>query len=301
MKYLIIGAGGIGGPLAFNMAKNGKDVCLLARKETLSAVRDNGLIIEKNNERQSVFINVQDEDSYKEAPDVIFLCVKAYSVDSLLPFMKRVAGKNTVIIPLLNVFTTGEYVQEKIPQCTVTDGCIYIAANIKEPGVIEMHGDIIKVVFGRRDAEADERLNEVAKDLRESGISVNLSKHIKRDALRKFSYVSPAASCGLYYDCKADKMQKEGEERELFIKLMNEIRQLSVKMGCDIGEGTISVNLSILDKLSPTAGTSLQLDMKKGGKTEIDGLIHSVTRISKEYGLILPTYEKVSEKFGSFH
>lgn len=301
MKYLIIGAGGTGGPLAFYLAKGGKDVTLIARGEALKAIKEKGLTLFRNGEYERVEINACTSDEYNSKPDVIFLCVKSYSISEILPFLKRVSDKSTTVIPLLNIFTTGEELMKELPDTTVTDGCIYIAGNIKKPGTIEMHGDIIKVLFGLRESAATDFLREVAADLRRCHISATASGSIKRDALRKFSYVSPAAACGLYFNCKADKMQKEGKEREFFISLIEEVRELSAALGYDIGEGTARLNLSILDKLKPTAGTSLQLDIEKGHKSEIDGLIHLVVRLSDKYGLAAENYRLVSEKFKDYN
>ena len=38
--------------------------------------------------------------------------------------------------------------QEKLPGLLVTDGCIYIAGEIKEPGTILLRGDIFRIVYG---------------------------------------------------------------------------------------------------------------------------------------------------------
>ena len=43
--------------------------------------------------------------------------------------------------------------QEKLPGMLVTDGCIYVSANIKEPGVILQHGKILRIFFGVRQKE----------------------------------------------------------------------------------------------------------------------------------------------------
>ena len=46
MKYLIYGAGGIGGCLAAFLAQGGKDVSLIARGAHLEAIQKNGLVLE---------------------------------------------------------------------------------------------------------------------------------------------------------------------------------------------------------------------------------------------------------------
>jgi 2-dehydropantoate 2-reductase len=40
----------------------------------------------------------------------------------------------------------------------------------------------------------------------------------------------------------------------------------------------------------------MQRDVKKGGQSEMDGLIFEVVRMGKQYGVKLPVYEKIAEK-----
>ena len=42
---------------------------------------------------------------------------------------------------------------EELPELLVTDGCIYVAAEIKEPGIIWQKGDIFRIVYGVREKE----------------------------------------------------------------------------------------------------------------------------------------------------
>ena len=67
-------------------------------------------------------------------------------MDETVPAIKKIAGKETVVIPILNIYGTGGRLQKKLPELTVSDGCIYVSANILEPGVILQHGKILRVV-----------------------------------------------------------------------------------------------------------------------------------------------------------
>ena len=106
MKYLVIGAGGIGGPLAFYLAKGGKDVTLIARGEALKAIKEKGLTLYKDEKYESVKINACTTEEYNERPDIIFLCVKSYSIDGILPFLEKITDKKipTLIKIELNFF-----------------------------------------------------------------------------------------------------------------------------------------------------------------------------------------------------
>lgn len=299
MKYLVIGAGGTGGSIAGFMAKAGFDVSLIARGKHLEAIQNKGLRLETTSLGAfSVFPKAYDMESYEDAPDVIFNCVKGYSLSSTIPFIHKVAHEKTVVIPILNLYGTGGVLQKALPELLVCDGCIYIAAQIKEVGVIAQTGDIFRVVFGERESNTHrEILEKVADDLGKSDIRAILSENIRRDALQKFSFVSPMAACGSYYDVNADAMQKEGVERELFKALISEIDLLAKAMGIDFNTNIVEKNLAILDALLPSASTSMQRDLKAGGESEMDGLLFEVLRLAQKHGVSLPSYTHVAQKF----
>lgn len=300
MKYAIIGAGGTGGCLGFFLKKAGKDVTLIARGKHLEAIRKNGLTIQKlwDESRETLPVKACTAEEYKEIPDVILVCVKGYSMDETVPTIKKIAGKETVVIPILNIYGTGGRLQKKLPELTVTDGCIYVSANIMEPGVILQHGKILRVVFGARKPEEEtEKMREVAKDMVTDDLEVILSENIRRDAMVKFSYVSPIGAAGLYCNAVAADFQREGEQREMFKALIREIVALSHAMGIEFEEDLVERNLKILASLSPEATTSMQRDVIEGKRSEMDGLVYEVVRMGRKYKVSMPQYEKAAACF----
>ncbi len=300
MKYAIIGAGGTGGCLGFFLKKAGKDVTLIARGKHLEAIRKNGLTIQKlwDESRETLPVKACTAEEYKEIPDVILVCIKGYSMDETVPTIKKIAGKETVVIPILNIYGTGGRLQKKLPELTVTDGCIYVSANIMEPGVILQHGKILRVVFGARKPEEEtEKMREVAKDMVTDDLEVILSENIRRDAMVKFSYVSPIGAAGLYCNAVAADFQREGEQREMFKALIREIVALSHAMGIEFEEDLVERNLKILSSLSPEATTSMQRDVIEGKRSEMDGLVYEVVRMGREYKVSMPQYEKAAACF----
>lgn len=297
MKILVIGAGGTGAPIAAHLKNGGADVSVIARGEHLKAIKENGLTIKKSDGTElNVKIDAYCEEEYSEKADVIFVTVKSYSVDSVIPLIRKAAHENTVVIPLLNVFTTGEYLSEKLPELYVVDGTMYIVSSIKEPGVITMNADIFKVIFGeRKGQEAKPVLDTIAKEMRNCRIFAQHTPEIRKEALLKFSFVSPLAATGVYHKCRAGDMQKEGKERETFISLVSEVEALANSMGIVFNESLVQRSLKLLAARTPDMIASMQRDVEAGKQSEFDGLIHSVAKISKEKGLGLKTYEMISD------
>ena len=298
------------------MTKAGKDVTLIARNAHLEAMKKQGLSVQKmwTNETETIPVSAESMESYEakgEKADVILVCVKKYSLDSCIPFIQNISHENTIVVPVLNVYGTGAYLQEKLPKVLVTDGCIYVSANIKQAGVLLQHGEILRVFFGVREKEdlkklngqldgeykAERLLKKIAQDFKDSGIDGILSDNIKRDALTKFSYVSPIGTAGLYLHAVAGDFQREGEARELFKTLIREIVTLANAMGITFEEDLVERNLKILSNLPEEATTSMQRDVMEGKQSEIDGLVYEVVRMAKKYGGEVPTYRRAAEKF----
>ena len=310
MKYAIIGAGGTGGILGFYMTKADRDVTLIARGRHLAAMQEKGLAVEKmwDGTTEIIPVKAMDMEHYDEQPDVVLVCVKGYSLEDTIPFIQRVAKPSTIVIPVLNIYGTGAKMQEQLPKLLVTDGCIYVSANIKEPGVLIQHGRILRVVYGVRNMSSQkvnikraheemlDALKDIKKDFDDSGIDGVLSENIQRDALEKFSYVSPIGATGLYYHATAADFQREGKQREAFKTMIREIAALAEAMGVPFERDMVEVNLKILSSLAPEATTSMQRDVMEGKDSEIDGLVYEVVRMGERYHVPVPMYAKVAEK-----
>lgn len=301
MNYLIIGAGGTGGSIGGFLAAAKKDVTLIARGKHLEAIRTSGLALHSDLKGECVINNAQamTMEEYTGKADVIFISVKDYSLEETLPLLKKAAHENTIIIPILNIFGTGKKLAEKLPDLTIIEGCIYIVAHISGYGEITQRGNIFRVVFGTRGKSSLEpKLAQIAADLKHSAISAVVSEDIACDTFRKFSFVSPMAAAGAYYDIPAGVMQTAGPERNAFIALVEETIAVAKTIGIVLPEDTRTKNLAILDAVTPDTTASLQKDLKKGGQSEIDGFIFEVVRLAKKAGITVPQYEKIARHFG---
>ena len=198
MKYVVIGAGGTGGILGTQLAKGGHDVTLIARGAHLAAIKERGgLFVDRvwNGTAETISVKACTMDDYQDTPDVVLVCVKGYSIAGVVPFIERVAGPHTVVLPILNIYGTGGKLQAMLPNVDVLDGCTYLYAEIKEPGVILQSGPYCRIVFGPRDHNIDVPIyQQMKRDFDESGITGELTAHIQRCPAK----ILLCFSCGLH-------------------------------------------------------------------------------------------------------
>lgn len=302
MKYLIVGTGGVGGCIASFLALSGKEVTCIARGEHLDAIQADGLKLHSDLKGEHLLkIKALSAEEFEDKADVIFVCVKGYSLASINDLIKRASHKNTIVIPILNVYGTGPRIQKQVPNVIVLDGCIYIVGFVSGKGEVTQMGKIFRLVFGAHKGTLvpEGVMESVQHDLQESGIKANISADINRDTFVKWSFISAMAVTGAYYDVPMGEVQKAGEIRNTFIGLSQESAALGAKLGIEFKEDLVEYNLKVIDKLDPKSTASMQKDIARGHESEVQGLLFDMLAAAEKNGIKAPTYEMVAQKFAS--
>ena len=300
MNNLIVGTGGVGGSIAGFLSLAGKDVTCIARGEHLRAIREHGLRLHSDLKGEHVLhIPAYTAEEYQEKADVILVCVKGYSIDSIADLLQRAATPHTIVIPILNVYGTGPRIQRLAPGVTVLDGCIYIVGYVSGKGEISQMGRVFRLLFGahRGTDVSRETMEAVRQDLTESGIRADISDDINRDTFVKWSFISAMAVTGAYYDVPMGEVQKPGPVRDTFIGLSRESTALGEKLGIRFLEDNVAHNLRIIDALDPHSTASMQKDIARGHQSEIQGQLFDLIAAAEAQGIDIPTYRMVARKF----
>ena len=297
---MIFGTGGTGAGIGAYLSLAGNDVTFIARGEKLAALKENGLLLKTSHRGDIKLDNVVAcaAEDYVGSPDVIFVCVKYYSLAAAIDFVRRAATKDTLIIPILNVYGTGGIMQDKLPGLNCLDGCIYIAAYIESPGVYVQSESILRVIFGFRPNQ-DQGLSEKAVVLQEilqnADIRGRFTDNIRRDAMQKFALISPMGAAGLYCRAKSEDFQREGEPRKIFVGLVREIVAISDALGLAFRKDLVETGLNIIDGFKSGFITSMQRDVASGGKSEFEGLVTNVVRLGERLNVPTPLYRKIDD------
>jgi 2-dehydropantoate 2-reductase len=302
INYLVAGTGGVGGSIAGFLALAGKDVTCIARGAHLQAIREQGLKLQSDLKgAHSLQIPACTSEEFQGKAGVIFVCVKGYSLESVAGLIRKASHRDTLIIPVLNVYGTGDRIQSMTGGggAMALDGCIYIVSFVSAPGEITQMGNIFRLVYGARrgTAVSPEKMRAIQADLMESGIKAVISEDINRDTFVKCSFISAMALTGAYFDVPMREIQRAGEERDVFTGLSAESAEVGRMLNIPVPGDLVAYNLNILDGLDPDSTASLQKDLARGHESEIDDLLFNMIRMAEKTGVKTPVYRKVAEKF----
>ncbi len=116
----VIGLGAIGIPLAHLLyEKIGEDFFLLSDEKHAVKLRSNTIYI--NGKEFSPCI-VTDKNQIQKKLDIVFVCVKNYSIESAADVLKKIIDEDTIILPLQNGVYSHHYFLENFPKNVVLQG-----------------------------------------------------------------------------------------------------------------------------------------------------------------------------------
>ena len=98
MKICIFGAGAVGGNLAARLAEAGNDVCVVARGESLAAIRERGITIHAGNQRIHQRMPASDRPADLGVQNVVISTLKASSLAALADGIAPLLGTETIVV-----------------------------------------------------------------------------------------------------------------------------------------------------------------------------------------------------------
>ncbi|MBU2997147.1 2-dehydropantoate 2-reductase [Cellulophaga baltica] len=305
MRIGILGLGGIGGFIGAKLVENYKDnpeikIVFISRGATKTAILNNGLSLNSGGETVNIKPNlVSDNSTEIRVLDILIITTKAYSLTNVIEQYKDCISDETVIIPLQNGVNSKDVIVENsdIEATNILEGCIYIASNISEPGVVNHVGGPGKIVFGNSD---DKDFYWVQELLEKGGLTIKYTKSIKEVLWKKFLFVSPLATMTTALNVTFGEVLDSDELMATLKSLMIEVQQLANKFEVTITNENIEESLAMLSNFPSNSKSSLQLDFEqKNEKNEKSIFVDYVINNANKYGISVEYYKTMNTKISA--
>jgi 2-dehydropantoate 2-reductase len=312
MRVCVVGAGAIGGLLAVRLAVAGEPVSVLARGDTLAAIRSNGLsVIEPDGSvTEAPGIEAAEDPGDLGPHDVVVLAVKAHQITAVADRLEALYHGDTVVVPLQNGVPwwffqkfagpfEGRRLESLDPDGTIERhipadrviGCIaYQAAERDQPGVIRLvEGDRLPV--GELDGSRSERVTALAHTLTAAGFTSRVVADIRSQVWVKalgnlaMNPISALTGSTLVEICQWPAT------RELAAEMMREAVEIAEKLGLRI-RISIEQRIDGAEKVGAHKTSMLQ-DAEAGRPLEIAPLIGAFVELGRLTETAMPATEAV--------
>lgn len=299
MRIAIVGIGGVGGyfggKLAATYATNGQhEIIFIARGEHLKAIQQNGLRLLTREGNDVVWPNIAtDNPADLGIFDLVFFCVKSYSLERSALALKGNINKNTVVIPLLNGVNSAEKLHALLPEANIVSGSAYIISRIESPGVVHQEGGACRLIFGTNDQESSLTYFNILNILRRAGIDAALTDKISEALWTKYLLMCPLASLTSATGKTYGAILEDPDLRERARNMMREVARVAGARHISLPEDIVDKTMAMIARFGYDSKTSMQLDRERGGQTEVDTLTVFLCQTAREAGIPTPLHDKV--------
>jgi 2-dehydropantoate 2-reductase len=298
MKFLIAGAGAIGGYIGARLAKAGEDVTLFARGPHLHAMQQHGVRVLSPDGDFEVHPRIIGHLHEAGPTDVIILGVKAHGLTHLAPHIKPLIGPNTTVVSTQNgvpwwYFTEfrlervdpGGVIADSIDPRSVVASLVYFATDIVEPGVIR-HTEGNRISLGEPDGSRSDRCRQIAEVLIRSGLRCPVTARMRHEIWVKilgnvaFNPVSALTRATLV------QMVQDPEVSALVRDIMIEVEAVVTKLGMELPV-SIDQRIAGAGKVGEHKTSMLQ-DLEAGRPMEIEAIVGAVVELGDRLAVPMP-------------
>jgi 2-dehydropantoate 2-reductase len=305
MKVCVIGAGAIGGWMAGLLAEAGNDVSLLARGETLTALKKNGLKVRRKKKEQVYRLRVSNDAVELGAQDAVIIAVKGQSVPAIAASAKALMGKDAIVIPAVNgipwwffqvpgvpqsgfalssVDPAGETGKAIAPDRVI--GCVvHASAWTPQPGVVEVNGED-KLIFGEPAGAKSSRVEAFAAAFGTPAVQIVVSDNIRRDIWLKLWGNMTMNPLSVLTGATTLQMLSDPDVCNLVRAMMIEMQEIGTKIGLPIPL-TPEDRMAITRKLGDIK-TSMLRDWEAHRELEIAPILGVLAEIADRVDMPAP-------------
>lgn len=312
MRFCVVGAGAIGGLMAARLRASGHDVHVVARGETLAAIRDEGLTVTFADGSPPIRAKVSVGESF-DAPhdlDAVILAVKAHQIGALAAKVASLCGAETVVVPVqngipwwffqrfngphagynLHTLDPDGAIAAAIPAERVVGGIAYPSAERLAPNVIHhIEGDRLPV--GELDGSKSDRATTIAEAFSSAGfksrVLTDIRSHIWLKAWGNLAFNPISALTG----ATLGQICGDPTTRQLAADMMYEAEAIAAALD-------VRVPLSVEQRIKGAEQvgehrTSMLQDRDEGRSLEVGPLIGVFVELGRLTGVNTPAIDAV--------
>ncbi|MDH3715052.1 MAG: 2-dehydropantoate 2-reductase [Gammaproteobacteria bacterium] len=312
MRVNVFGAGAVGGNIAARLAAAGNPISVVARGESLAAMRRDGILVHAGSNTIHAEVEASDDPRDLGAQDVVIVTVKATSPARLAASLAPLVGPDTDVVfaqngipwwyrmglsagrpapPELGFLDPGGELERLIAAEHIIGGVIYSSNEVTAPGVVvnETPGRNI-LHLGRADDRSDERLDALRAMLERAGINAPRIDDIRQAIWGKLVVNMSLSVLCLLTGRKATVVREDERLADVFLAIAAEALGIAAAHGIDTrGLDPRSFLVNPPDHLP-----SIRQDYDRGRALELDALVLAPQAFGRAAGIETPHLDTIA-------
>lgn len=273
MRFLVVGAGALGGYFGGRLLEAGEDVTFLLRPRRAEQLARTGLVV------KSRFGDLALPppphvlaDTIAGPFDVIFVGCKAYDLAQTMESFAPAVGPDTVIVPFLNGMGHLDALERRFGGERVMGGLCMISAVLDEQGAVLHLNDLHGLTFGELDGARSERVLALEAAFSRAKCDARASDNILQDMWQKWMFIASAAGMTCLMRATIGDIVSSGGA-DIAIQVLDECAAIASHNGFTPSADAVERGRAILTAAGSPMTASMFKDMERGGAIEADHII----------------------------
>lgn len=300
MKIGIIGIGAVGGYIGAMLCKSKENVYVIGKGEAVNLIKENGFNLSSESVGSFVTFPTLVTDDANEAGimDIVFVCVKGYSLKAAAKVISLMVDDHTLVVPIINGVSGGSKLYSYLGKGKIAEAVMYISSKIKADGAIKHTSKNTKIVISsNKNRPIHKRyLEKVYNVLTKADIICEVRKDAEAAAWNKYVFNCAFNVTDSYYDVKVKGILEDRMKFETFCNVVKECEEVGRAKGIDLHKDIYENSINILKKLSKKSISSMHRDVALGKKFELELFCGDLCRMGKDVGIPTPYTQKAYEK-----
>jgi 2-dehydropantoate 2-reductase len=290
MRFLILGAGALGGYYGGMLLKGGADVTFLVRPRRAAQLAERGLVVKMPDGEFNTPVKTVRAADLDGAYDVVFLACKAYDLDSAIADFAAALAPNGAVLPVLNGINHVSMLSERLGAGRVLGGVTLFSV------VLTPEGDILvpgvgrtgQTSFGELTGERSVRCEQIYSAFVAGGVPITLSDNILAEMWAKFTAFAGAAAISTLTRARAGEIAAAPAGAGFVAAALDEASRVATAAGYPPPPAIIELYRGFYAQLGSDAAPSMLYDVENGRATEADHIVGDMLRRGERLGVEVP-------------
>jgi 2-dehydropantoate 2-reductase len=288
MRMLVVGAGSIGGLFGGRLAQAARDVTFLVRAGRAEQLHRDGLQIVSPLGDATVRPKLLASKDLHEAFDVVFVSVKAYSLDSAIADFAPAVSEQTMILPILNGMKHMDTLAARFGARAVIGGACKAATTLDKQGRIVQLTRLQDLAYGEMDGTRSERVSRLHGFMQGAGFEARISQSIALEMWQKWTLLAALGGVTCLMRGNTGEIEAAHGGREFLTQFLDEVVSVIQAVGTPLGEAFIATTAAALLKPGAPTTSSLYRDLQEGNRVEADQILGDLLQRAVKAGLSAP-------------
>ncbi|HEY6982521.1 2-dehydropantoate 2-reductase [Reyranella sp.] len=289
MRYLVLGAGALGGLFGGKLVKGGADVAFLVRPARASQLARDGLVVRSQDGEIRAAVKTLQQGEIDGPYDVVLLCCKAYDLAGAMEAIAPAVGPDTAIVPLLNGVRHIDALAGRFGAPRVLGGLTAINAALMPDGAIQQSAlRIDMTAVGELDGQKSRRCLAIQQALAAGGIKADLSDNILAQMWVKFFGFACLATVASLTRARAGVVARSPGGAAFVSAVIEECTRVVTAEGFPPPPDTAGLMRGVYSQPESTYAPSMLIDMEGGKPTEAEHTIGDLVERAQRRGVAAP-------------